>query len=1051
MKYFFLLLCIYQSASCLAQKQHVAGQPCENADFEYGMLTNWDCYTGYYGNARQTYQPNPGVLSPLRHEIVSGLGTDPFSGLPKVCPTGGAFSCKLGNSNTGGEAEVIEQTFLVTNNNKFFNYKFAPVLQDAGGWLGNEPYFKASMINANNVVIPCGYLNVQRGTLPGMHTFNGGIYWDWQSNTVDLSSYVGQNITVRFETADESQGGRFGYAYIDGSCLSGQSPIEINDSLCSGESVTLTSPASSNILWNTGDTTQSIIINAPGLYWNQGTSLTGCPLGRYYRYVTQSPDPTASYTYSTNCSRNVSFTNTSTVANPAVINSWNWNFGDGAGSSNQQHPTYSYNAPGDYIVTLVVQTNLGCTDSVLTNVHVMATPVAAFTSEYSKCVDQSLQFTNLSAIVADTIVQYYWDFGDGSPPANSRNSSHTYTIPGSYTVMMICTSDLNCSDTAYGPVIIYHKPQAAFSGTAGCVNSPMAFTDLSTVVGGNITNRTWDFGDGSPPDHGQNPSHTYLSVGNYMVTLIAGSNFGCSDTISSAVTIYLNPVARFTATAVCQGNSTLFTNISTFQPGNAVVGWEWDFGDGSPHGTNQNENHIYSTHGTYSVTLTVTTVNGCTNAANMTVVVYPLPIVNFSFPGNCQSSLVYFSDHSTIANGASIVQYNWDFGDGTPHSNLVNPVHSYASLGTFNVTLTLTSDAGCTASLTQSVIITQPKPKAAFTTGNTFCNQDPLSFFDQSSQINGYITARKWNFGDGSPVDTNQNPTHIFALPGSYNVLLIVTGSAGCIDIDSSYQMITILENPVVNFTTIEQCEGNLVQFIDGSNIGGGVALNYDWDYGDGSPHNYIKSPFHIYSQGTYTVTLTVNAPGGCSRSISKQVDSYAQQVADFSFAGLCKGQLTYLTDQTTIANGSITYWDWDLGDNWHDYTQNPSHIYPGVGNYKVFLTTRSNGGCQDTISKTISISTCVGIEENTYTCKVSHAYIVSSEQLLLQFINAGISTRNEISIVNMLGQLVHIEFMHIPQGNSNVQISTTGWPKGVYMTRIVNDGASYTYKFTKE
>jgi hypothetical protein len=252
------------------------GQACDNGNFEYGMLADWDCWTGTYGNAKQILQLNPGALIPLRHQITTGPSTDPYGNFPIVEPSGGFFSCKLGNDNTTSEAEVIVQIFTVSAATSILTYSFAIVLQDPAHPMYDQPYFRAGLYDSNNSPIPYSDYVVYAGAgIPNFNAFQTGWYLPWTSRHVDLSAYIGQDVTMRFETGDCAYGGHFGYAYVEANC----GPLYKNSSasLCKNDSVELFGPANAaSYLWSPGgQTTPSIYVSQTGQYHVNSTAANG--------------------------------------------------------------------------------------------------------------------------------------------------------------------------------------------------------------------------------------------------------------------------------------------------------------------------------------------------------------------------------------------------------------------------------------------------------------------------------------------------------------------------------------------------------------------------------------------------------------------------------------------------------------------------------------------------------------------------------------------------------------------------------------------------------
>lgn len=249
----------------------VIPQPsCTNIGFNSNNFTGWFGTTGlstrsYIGAITPNYDATALGIFPGRHTIMTG-GNDPCGGFPRVDPLGGPYSVRLGDANVNSQAEQLTQTFMVSNTNNSFTYRYAVVFEDPGHTSNEQPFFRAVLKDQNGNVIPCSEFVVSAaGNLPGF--FNspnclGVRYKPWSTVNVDLTSYIGQAVTAEFTTGDCAQGAHYGYAYIDAACS--QSFLELYpDTICVGESVTLTAPNGyQSYQWLPGgQTTQSITVS----------------------------------------------------------------------------------------------------------------------------------------------------------------------------------------------------------------------------------------------------------------------------------------------------------------------------------------------------------------------------------------------------------------------------------------------------------------------------------------------------------------------------------------------------------------------------------------------------------------------------------------------------------------------------------------------------------------------------------------------------------------------------------------------------------------------
>ena len=588
-------------------------------------------------------------------------------------------------------------------------------------------------------------------------------------------------------------------------------------------------------------------------------------------------------------------------------------------------------------------------------------PVAAFTAP-NVCLGNPTAFTDASTIAAGAIItNWSWDFADASPLATAQNPSHTYATANTFQVTLSITSSEGCVATVSQPVDVYPAPVADFTFISQCDGTAIPFTDASTVaLPQNIVSWGWDFNsDLSPDDFTQNPTHTFAGPGNYTVGLGVMTDMGCTGTVIHPVTVSPNPVADFTATTVCEGLATAFTDASTGVP----VSWSWDFGDGSALVTTQNPTYTYPATGTYSVILTIIDANGCQNTVTKPVTVFPPPVADFTSVPACETFPATFTDISTVPNPHTVTGWLWDFGDGSSTASTQNPTHTYATANTYTVTLTATSDVGCTNTITHPItVFLAPTVDFTFTDD---CENVAITFTDISTIIApSTITNRSWDFDDGSALGTNAMEQHTYTADGVFNVNITVTTSDGCMA--SIAHAVTVFPEPVAAFTVVPVCDGIPSDFLDASTIASGNITTYDWDFGGGNTSVQQNPQFTfttVPGTSAYPVTLDVTSNNGCISTVTNNAIVNPNPTANFAMnpATGCAGDLIVFADNSIApAGGIISVYDYDFNDGVpasHGNTANPSFTYTTANTYNPTLTVTSNQGCTDVITYSITIN----------------------------------------------------------------------------------------------
>ena len=445
----------------------------------------------------------------------------------------------------------------------------------------------------------------------------------------------------------------------------------------------------------------------------------------------------------------VTFTDATTKAanDPAIpaSNTYYWTFGDG-GTSTLQNPTHTYTTNGSFTATLQVTNNLGCVGSKSINNSVVVPAITAgFTSPKSTyCINDAVNFANTST---GTITNYAWDFGDptnstvGNPnTSTATNPSHTYSATGTYSITLTVTSSLGCTSTVINSISVVDGTGAINlpspeTTELGCAPASATFNavDPPSVV----TSYAWTFGDGQTST-GQNPNHYYIMPGYYTVTLTEVLTGGCTRT-SSVIMHVAGAVGTFTYTNTPQ----CAPHLETFTASNlqGVASLTWDFGDGttvinsSPTIPTTSTTYTYTTWGT-RLPILILRNPACGDYAyyygvNQRINTSDAPTAIFSYTSiansgeNCQNQSFQFTDLSTISDPRYAVStWDWDFGDGSTHSTVQNPTHTYTTPGTYTVNLTVTNGfipGGCPATTSHSVKVNS-LPVVATLTPQELCS-----------------------------------------------------------------------------------------------------------------------------------------------------------------------------------------------------------------------------------------------------------------------------------------------------------------------------------------
>ena len=613
---------------------------------------------------------------------------------------------------------------------------------------------------------------------------------------------------------------------------------------------------------------------------------------------------------------------------------YNWNFGNGTTTSTPEPTALQNYPPGvfdtTYVVTLEAFNQCG-TDLHMDTIYVQPLPTANFGVEVDTgCAPLFVSFNN---VTLGSATEFYWDFGNGSTSTDSLPEVQEFaadTTLTNYQIMLIATN--NCGqDTAYQQLTVEPEDVSAFfnaSNTIGCPPFSVDFTSFATFG----TNISWDFGDGNTISE-DNPTFTFAETGDYTVTQYV-SNICGSDSISMQITVLPVPTVDFTIPPInCNEQQVQFQNTST-----PLAGSEWTFGNGEGS-TLTSPLFSYDAPGTYTVTLIgYDASTGCPASTSQELTIYETPTagIDIDVSDGCIPLEVQFSSTSQ---GASY--YAWDFGDNNT-SIAASPNHTYLEDGGYTASLAVTSQDGCSDTITFANILAYPLPEALFSwEKDSECGLPvSVSFFNESSGAQGYV----WDLGEGTQTNL-VSPELMYEDPGTLTTSLVATNQFGCTDTVS--QDIDFYPQPIaeIGLEPIAGCEPLTIRPVSNSYD----ATNYYWSFGDGAVSEVVN-PEHTYSEaGNYDITLVASYDDVCldTLTVSDLVQVLESPVASFSWildpSGEPSGTMQFINESMEAATSF-----WDFGDGTTSEERNPIHRYYEGSARQVILDVTATNGCTD-------------------------------------------------------------------------------------------------------
>jgi len=409
----------------------------------------------------------------------------------------------------------------------------------------------------------------------------------------------------------------------------------------------------------------NLIFTAPGIYPVGMKIVTITDSATIYRNLYVAPVPVASFTVNNAvqplATNFFKFTNTSTIT-PAMALNYIWYFGDGDTSHSADSTQHIYSATGNYNVKLLVESAVGCQDSVTQTMQVFTLIGTGFIAD-NVCFGDSTVFTDTSK-TSDPIVSIDWDldnngsFNDGS----GASIKHLFPAPGNYTVGVQVTTTVTVA-SLYKTVKVFENPVANFTVLNTCQGDSTRFYGIATTVNDTIKQYLWDFdNDGTDDDSsGRTPSYMYSFGGTKVVKLTIITNNSCQSDVTQSVTINFKPSPDFSVNNVCEKDSAWFIDNSTIL-NDSIINLLWDYGDGNDAIIRSNHPHYYELPGPYIVRLIALTDKGCKDTISKPIEIYPRPDVTLTFSG---PTAIYENQNVKITANGSFDSALWSTGATT--------------------------------------------------------------------------------------------------------------------------------------------------------------------------------------------------------------------------------------------------------------------------------------------------------------------------------------------------------------------------------------------------
>ncbi len=578
-------------------------------------------------------------------------------------------------------------------------------------------------------------------------------------------------------------------------------------------------------------------------------------------------------------------------------------FGDGSPVSSMQNGTHTYTTPGDYTVTCEVVDADGDVASASRTVHVQPAdqPAAAHLTVTPTMGNAPLTVTYACNGSGNSPLVYTVDFGDGSPVSSAASGTHTYSMPGNYTVA--CTVVDADGDTAVDSVRVTvtpaDQPASAtlmLSPTSGTV--PLTVNGSCAFTGDTPFAYVIDFDDGSIITGATYASeafftHTYTTPGDYTVTCRVTDVDG--DTASDSMLVTAREadvpvhIADFTVTPM-SGEAPLTVSYSCSATGNEPISYTITFGDGTPASMSPSGTHTFTTPGDYVVTCEAVDADGDTAVESVLVRVREadLPASADLMVTPTSGEVPLTVSYACSGSGNTPLSYTIDFGDGSPASPVPSGTHTYSTPGDYTVTCTVEDADGDTAVDTARVTVREPDtvPVVYGLMIDPQVGLAPLTVTYQCAAGGGNAPlSYTIDFGDGTPAAGTPSGTHVYTTPGEYTLSCLVTDADGDTALVSGVVRVLIPASASLIVTpTAGEAPLTVTAWLNVSDPGQVEAVQ--WDFADGITADGRLTRVHTYPRpGVYTLRARLEWVNGTVQRFEQPVvvrEAAARHVVDW-------------------------------------------------------------------------------------------------------------------------------------------------------------------------
>lgn len=583
-----------------------------------------------------------------------------------------------------------------------------------------------------------------------------------------------------------------------------------------------------------------------------------------------------------------------------------------------------------------------CKDSAKFTVNVKTAPVSLLKAVEDICIGKSV------TLDPGNHTSYLWGSGE-------TNRTINRSVDGLNRVTLTAPNGCKAKDSVL--VVVHQYPKMDLSGLV-----PLTCGSLTTAVNISSDKGSYVMTNLVNNQQFQGTTVTVPAYGNYLFKAHVTDPYGCPSDTTVMLLFHKIPDVKITIDETeCYGYNLQASYVGTSNP--VVSRFTWIFGGDTisnklnqpteqiPLGINQSKRDL----------VLKVTEDGCTGSYSQKDILV-IPDLKMFVKDSLQCQPVTFDFFAT--NTENVVKYEWEWGDGTKGTGKTT-THLYNKEGFYDVSLTVTTDKGCTNSATtEKMVYVAPIPTVGFSISPDMClnqGKDTLYYVGSANVRDTYYWDLK-GFDSQEIVqspDTTAGP-FVFELINKpkTNLSLFVISQYGC---RSATATLTVKRRPLFSFTSslLEGCAPVEVEY-KGAVDDPVDQLSFDWDFGNGSLAAGAQVT-HIYEIPDTRHDLKLRASSsvtGCADSLVKSdyITVHPNPTAGFTM----DHEIVYNdAPQVSFFDQSVdaVSYLWNFGDGINSREKDPVHSYAVVGKRKVLQTVYNQFDCQDTTSKRVLIA----------------------------------------------------------------------------------------------